>query len=155
LCFAFLNHLFCTTPTMTQPCPLCQTAAPDDIIIATPQYRVVWANEAGYPCLARVVWNTHVAEMTLLSAVERNVLMGAVFAVELAMREVLTPAKINLASLGNWVPHLHWHVIPRFTDDAHWPNSTFAATSRAGVAHGESLKPALAAAIVQGIAALA
>jgi diadenosine tetraphosphate (Ap4A) HIT family hydrolase len=140
---------------MTQPCPLCQTAAPDDIIIATPQYRVVWVNEAGYPCFVRVVWNAHVAEMTQLSMAERSVLMGAVFAVEQAMREVLTPAKINLASFGNYVPHVHWHVIPRFTDDAHWPNSTFAAPSREGAAHGESLKPALAAAIVQSISALA
>jgi diadenosine tetraphosphate (Ap4A) HIT family hydrolase len=140
---------------MMQPCPLCLAAAPDDIIIATPQYRVIWANEAGYPCFVRVVWNAHVTEMTQLSMAERSVLMGAVFAVEQAMREVLAPAKINLASFGNYVPHVHWHVIPRFTDDAHWPNSTFAAPSRAGVAHGESLRPALAAAIVQGITALA
>jgi diadenosine tetraphosphate (Ap4A) HIT family hydrolase len=140
---------------MMQPCPLCLAAAPDDIIITTPQYRVIWVNEAGYPCFVRVVWNAHVTEMTQLSMAERSVLMGAVFAVEQAMREVLAPAKINLASFGNYVPHVHWHVIPRFTDDAHWPNSTFAAPSRAGVAHGESLSPALAAAIVQGITALA
>jgi diadenosine tetraphosphate (Ap4A) HIT family hydrolase len=34
---------------------------------------------------------------------------------------VLHPDKINLASFGNVVPHLHWHVIPRFEDDAHFP----------------------------------
>ncbi len=139
---------------MTQPCPLCQTAAADDNIITTPQYRVIWANEAGYPCFVRVVWTAHVAEMTQLNTAERSTLMSAVFAVERAMRTVLNPAKINLASLGNWVPHVHWHVIPRFNDDAHWPNSTFATPNREGVAHGDALKPALAAAILQGIAAL-
>jgi len=45
-----------------------------------------------------------------------------VWHVELALRDVLTPVKINVASLGNMVPHLHWHVIPRFADDAHFPN---------------------------------
>ncbi len=140
---------------MPQSCPLCQAAKPDDIIIATQHYRVVWANEASYPCFVRVVWNEHVAEMTQLSAAERSVLMNAVFAVEQAMRGVLAPAKINLASLGNHVPHMHWHVIPRFTGDAHWPNSTFAAPSSAGAAHGASLRPTLAAAIEQGITALA
>ena len=139
---------------MTQPCPLCQTAAPADVIIATPQYRVVWANEADYPCFVRLVWTAHVAEMTQLNTAERITLMSAVFAVERAMRTVLNPAKINLASLGNWVPHVHWHVIPRFNDDAHWPNSTFAAPSRKGVAHDETLKPALAATIVQAITTL-
>jgi diadenosine tetraphosphate (Ap4A) HIT family hydrolase len=34
----------------------------------------------------------------------------------------MAPDKINLASLGNVVPHLHWHVIPRFADDPHFPN---------------------------------
>jgi diadenosine tetraphosphate (Ap4A) HIT family hydrolase len=125
------------------------------MIITTPHYRVVWANEASYPCFVRVVWQAHVAEMTQLNAAERGVLMNAVFSVEQAMRGVLAPAKINLASLGNHVPHLHWHVIPRFTDDAHWPNSTFAVPSRAGVANGESLKPAMAAVIVRSISALA
>jgi hypothetical protein len=34
---------------------------------------------------------------------------------------VLGAEKVNLASLGNQVPHLHWHVIPRFKDDPHFP----------------------------------
>ena len=49
--------------------------------------------------------------------------MKMVFAVETAMREIIQPDKINLASLGNKTPHLHWHIIPRFKDDKHFPNS--------------------------------
>ncbi len=48
------------------------------------------------------------------------------------MRELLEPEKINLASFGNMVPHLHWHVIPRFADDPHFPNSVFGARQRDG-----------------------
>lgn len=44
-----------------------------------------------------------------------------VFAVEFALRELLQPDKINLASFGNVTPHLHWHLIPRWRDDPHFP----------------------------------
>ena len=42
---------------------------------------------------------------------------------EAALRDMLDPDKINLASLGNMTPHLHWHVIPRWRDDPHFPGS--------------------------------
>jgi diadenosine tetraphosphate (Ap4A) HIT family hydrolase len=48
--------------------------------------------------------------------------MEVVFVVESAVRQKLQPDKINLASLGNLVPHLHWHVIPRWRGDRHFPN---------------------------------
>ena len=56
--------------------------------------------------------------------------MDAVYATESALRELLSPDKINLASLGNAVPHLHWHVIPRWRDDRHFPKSIWAAPER-------------------------
>jgi diadenosine tetraphosphate (Ap4A) HIT family hydrolase len=69
-----------------------------------------------------VIWNAHQAEMSDLSSEERQRLLDAVLIVEQAQRAHLTPYKINLASLGNSVPHLHWHVIPRYFDDAHFPH---------------------------------
>jgi diadenosine tetraphosphate (Ap4A) HIT family hydrolase len=92
--------------------------------------RVVAVDEPGYPGFCRVVLNRHVAEMTDLAATERDTLMRTVFAVESSLRAVLAPDKINLASLGNQVPHLHWHVIPRFRDDAHFPGSVWSAPRR-------------------------
>ena len=50
--------------------------------------------------------------------------------VEDALRAVLAPAKINLASFGNMTPHLHWHVIPRFADDAHFPQPVWGTRQR-------------------------
>jgi diadenosine tetraphosphate (Ap4A) HIT family hydrolase len=35
------------------------------------------------------------------------------------------PDKVNIAALGNMVPHIHWHVIPRFKDDAFYPGSAW------------------------------
>ena len=54
---------------------------------------------------------------------ERDELMKAVFIVESAIKIYYKPDKINLASLGNLTPHVHWHVIPRFYDDNHFPGS--------------------------------
>ena len=68
--------------------------------------------------------------MTDLNEAERSRFMRVVFAVEAALRERLRPDKINLASLGNITPHLHWHVIPRFRDDPHFPNPIWAVQTR-------------------------
>jgi diadenosine tetraphosphate (Ap4A) HIT family hydrolase len=46
------------------------------------------------------------------------------------LRAQLAPLKMNLASLGNQTPHLHWHVIPRFADDSHFPQSVWGTRQR-------------------------
>ena len=77
--------------------------------------RVVLATgEHDYPGFCRVIWGAHVAEFSDLGEPERAHLMRVVYAVERAVRRVMQPNKVNLASLGNMVPHVHWHVIPRF-----------------------------------------
>jgi diadenosine tetraphosphate (Ap4A) HIT family hydrolase len=140
---------------MNAPCPLCTLPASAEVIACAPSLRVVWANEPYYPCFVRVVWTAHVAEMSGLSTAQQSQLIQTVMAVERAMLTVLSPDKINLASFGNMVPHLHWHVIPRWKDDTHWPQPTWATAQRDGVTHGESLKGALAQAIVQQLSQVA
>jgi diadenosine tetraphosphate (Ap4A) HIT family hydrolase len=92
--------------------------------------RVVLVEERGYPGFCRVIWNAHLREMTDLGESERGHLMHVVFAVERALRELLEPRKINLASLGNMTPHLHWHVIPRFENDPHFPQPVWGQQQR-------------------------
>ena len=87
--------------------------------------RIILVNDPDLPGFCRVVWNRHVAEMTDLTYGEREHLMTLVFAVEGAMRHVMHPDKVNIAALGNMVPHIHWHVIPRFKDDAFYPGSAW------------------------------
>lgn len=95
------------------------------MLAADARLRVVLADEPQHPAFARVIWNAHVAEMSDLSVADREHLMCVVFAVEQAMRESLAPDKVNLASLGNMVAHLHWHVIGRWRDDARFPASVW------------------------------
>jgi diadenosine tetraphosphate (Ap4A) HIT family hydrolase len=78
-----------------------------------------------------VIWNAHVREMTDLDPIDREHLMRVTFAVEAALRARLLPLKMNLASLGNQTPHLHWHVIPRFADDSHFPQPVWGEPQRA------------------------
>lgn len=87
--------------------------------------RVILVNDPDLPGFCRVIWNHHVVEMTDLSYGEREHLMSLVFAVEEAVRQVMHPDKMNVAALGNMVPHIHWHVIPRFKDDVFFPGSVW------------------------------
>ena len=111
-------------------CPLCAPAG-EDVLLQTDNLRVIAVhNETNAPAFCRVIWQHHVAEMTDLQPAERQELMDAVYRVEAAMRQVFRPAKINLASLGNVVPHLHWHIIARFGNDANFPSPVWAPTVR-------------------------
>lgn len=89
--------------------------------------RVILINDPDLPGFCRVVWNRHVAEMTDLALGEREHLMALVFVVEEAVRQVMKPDKVNIAALGNMVPHIHWHIIPRYKDDAFFPGSVWSA----------------------------
>lgn len=113
----------------TAGCELCREPG-GRVIWSDGQCRVVRVEEAGYPGYCRVVWNEHRREMTDLSPAERRHLMMVVFAVEAALRAGVRPDKINLASLGNQTPHLHWHVIPRWRDDRHFPNPIWGEAQR-------------------------
>ncbi|MBY0573915.1 MAG: HIT family protein [Undibacterium sp.] len=110
-------------------CELCQQDG-GEIIVQHKKFRVVLVDDINYPGFCRVIWNTHISEMTDLAPADRSILMQAVCKVEQVLRDVIKPDKINLASLGNMTPHLHWHVIPRYEDDAHFPNPIWAASER-------------------------
>ena len=110
-------------------CPLCESEG-GLLIFQNNQLRVIQAFEKDFPAFYRVVWNEHVAEFSSLRPDDRSTCMNAVVTVEQVLREHLQPAKINLAALGNAVPHLHWHVIARFEWDSHFPGSVWAAPQR-------------------------
>jgi len=97
--------------------------------------RVVLLHDADYPAYCRVELLAHVKEMTDLPPAARARTMKVVFAVETALREVIQPDKINLASLGNKTPHMHWHILPRFESDKHFPNSHWGSAVRDSERH--------------------
>ncbi|KQB57776.1 MULTISPECIES: HIT family protein [Acidovorax] len=138
-------------------CPLCAEDG-GALVWRGERLRVIRAQEAGFPAFYRVVWNAHVAEFSDLAAADRVHCMEAVALVEQALRQHLSPTKVNIAALGNMVPHLHWHVIARFGWDSHFPSPVWAAAQRPSPAAQEAgvrtLLPALEAQLQSRLAQL-
>jgi diadenosine tetraphosphate (Ap4A) HIT family hydrolase len=111
-------------------CELCSETG-GELLWRDERCRIVHVTEPGYPGYCRVIWNAHVKEMTDLREADRARCLQVVLAVEAVLRRLLAPEKVNLACLGNMTPHVHWHVIPRFKDDPHFPAPIWAAPQRA------------------------
>lgn len=110
-------------------CELCDS--PGGLVLwESAACRVVRVADPNYPGFCRVIWNAHVREMTDLAPEERDGVMAVVFAVEAVLRRLYSPDKINLASFGNLTPHVHWHVIPRWQDDRHFPQPVWGEAQR-------------------------
>lgn len=134
-------------------CELCATPG-GTVLWQDARCRVIHVEEPGYPGFCRVIWNTHIREMSDLGTADREHCLHVVFAVERVLRAAMHPDKINLASLGNMVAHLHWHVIPRFVDDPHFPQPIWGLRQRPGIAmrrgaDAKALAQALAAELKQ------
>jgi len=136
--------------TRVSNCPLC-AADGGEIIWMGDRARVVLVEHGRFPGFCRVIWNDHVAELTDLDEHDQAWLMRLVARVERIVREVMAPDKVNLAAFGNMVPHLHWHIIPRYRWDAHFPEAIWAAPQRAAdptrIADMAGRLPALRAAL--------
>ena len=115
-------------------CELCANPG-GDLLWEDASCRVVRVTDAAgetFPGFCRVIWHRHVDEMSSLAIRDAHHILDVVLATERALRRIVQPDKINLASLGNLVPHLHWHVIPRWKDDSHFPAPIWAAAQRTG-----------------------
>lgn len=119
--------------TGSQPCELCISPG-GAVLWQSATCRVIRVDDPHYLGFCRVIWNEHVREMTDLDPAARDSLMRVVFAVEAVVRELFLPDKINLASFGNMVPHVHWHIIPRWIDDRHFPEPIWGSVRRDGLA---------------------
>jgi len=93
-------------------------------------WRVIRAEDDDFPAFYRVIARHHVGEFSALLAPERQRCMDLVCAIERVLIERLVPTRINLAALGNMVPHLHWHVIARFDWDSQFPQSVWGPRQR-------------------------
>ncbi len=114
---------------MAKECVFCHSVG-GELLWQNDLCRIVLVDDSNYVGFCRVILNKHVKEMTDLSETERLNIMQITFAVEQVLRDVLQPTKINLASLGNKTPHIHWHVIPRFENDVHFPETIWSTEVR-------------------------
>ncbi len=79
-----------------------------------------------FPGYTLLFTKNHVTELFHLEREARIGLMEEVSSVAKALYKVFNPAKINYELLGNMVPHIHWHIVPRFASEALWPRPIWA-----------------------------
>jgi diadenosine tetraphosphate (Ap4A) HIT family hydrolase len=95
-----------------------------DLFIADLTVSRAYLNEDQFfPGWVFVVLRRHATELYELSAAERGALIEDVSRVARALAVIYRPVKMNYELLGNQVPHVHWHLIPRLPDDPdlRWP----------------------------------
>lgn len=112
------------------PCDLCQNDG-GTVLFKNDTYRIVRVLDPNYPAYLRVILNAHVREMTDLPKTVQIEVLRAVLVCEQVLRELCCAYKINLASLGNMTPHVHWHIIARTPTDPHFPDAIWANARRA------------------------
>ena len=95
---------------------------PDHRLLLTtlPSGRVILQDDGDFPGYCVLEHRRHVTELYELGEPERNQLMRDIARVARAIGEVQKPHKLNYAILGNEVPHLHCHIVPRYPDDRWW-----------------------------------
>lgn len=107
-------------------CPLCrelEAAQRGDNARCVAKLHSGWVlleNDAAFRGYCILVYRRHVTELHELGAAEQAELLADVTRVTRAIAEICTPAKFNHALLGNMVPHLHWHIIPRYREESWW-----------------------------------
>ena len=101
-------------------CPLCNPQN-ENVIIKNTLFRVILVDEI--PGFIRIILNKHIKEFSDLEYNEYEKVSKAIYLIEKIIKETIKPDKINIASLGNYVPHLHIHIIPRYKDDSWYPDS--------------------------------
>ena len=84
--------------------------------------RVILVDNQYYPGYLQIISNQHEKELTDLPQTSSKYILELLLTLEVHLREIYNPDKINIASFGNMVPHVHFHLIPRFMGDRHFPN---------------------------------
>jgi diadenosine tetraphosphate (Ap4A) HIT family hydrolase len=122
---------------MTTPCPLCDKLArlielpADDLVWQFPHSVALlgpWQYHTGYCVL---VSRTHCTELHHLPGPQRAAFLDEMVTLAHAIDVAFQPRKLNCESLGNQVPHLHWHLFPRRHDDPETLKAVWLALGRA------------------------
>ncbi|NWF74329.1 MAG: HIT family protein [Nitrospirae bacterium] len=100
-------------------CKACQGSWPraDHFIADLGLSNVYLHNDQFFPGWTLVVLKQHATELFHLAPTERVQLMEEVSLVAQSLAQVYEARKINYELLGNQLPHIHWHLIPRLAND--------------------------------------
>ena len=104
-------------------CPMCRKWAGDaDLqIVELEQCYVTLNRDQFFPGYCFVFSKEHVTELFHLDVARRQAIIEEVNRVAEVLNDLFNPTKMNYELLGNMVPHMHWHLVPRFETDPLWP----------------------------------
>jgi diadenosine tetraphosphate (Ap4A) HIT family hydrolase len=106
-----------------ESCPMC-TKWNDEPELRIAEFdfcQVMLNRDQFFPGYTFVISKQHVTELFHLDRDTRGAVIEEVNRVASALYTLFQPDKINYELLGNMVPHMHWHLVPRFTADRLWP----------------------------------
>jgi len=111
-------------------CPMCRRWEDEkDLQVIELQNSYVTLNrDQFFPGYTLLFTKDHVTELFHLHRDVRSALMEEVSTVAKALFTIFKPDKINYELLGNMVPHIHWHIVPRFASEPLWPRPIWAET---------------------------
>lgn len=109
-------------------CPMCRRWEDDsDLRIVELEHSFVVLNrDQFFPGYTLLFTKQHATELFHLDPVVRGLLINEVSSVAQALHTQFQPDKINYELLGNMVPHIHWHLVPRFAHEPLWPRPIWA-----------------------------
>jgi diadenosine tetraphosphate (Ap4A) HIT family hydrolase len=109
-------------------CQMCRRWDADSYlrIIELPHSYVILNRDQYFPGYTLLFTKAHATELFHLARDVRTALMEEVSTVAQALYTTFTPDKINYELLGNMVPHIHWHIVPRFSTESLWPRPIWA-----------------------------
>jgi diadenosine tetraphosphate (Ap4A) HIT family hydrolase len=99
---------------------MCPDSGEADVVTDLPSGRVHLQDDAEYRGYCILVFRRHAVELHDLTEEERLHWIEDVSAIGRAVSACCGPAKLNVTMLGNMVPHLHCHIMPRYPDDPDW-----------------------------------
>lgn len=106
-------------------CPLCAPRPGSnehwDLVAALSVSSLYLSKNQTYRGHCQLVFDfRHATRLDQLSAEEWRAFSDDLFKAQAAVMRAVRPDHINIESLGNVVPHLHWHIVPRYSNDPRW-----------------------------------
>jgi diadenosine tetraphosphate (Ap4A) HIT family hydrolase len=92
-----------------------------ELRIETHESEIPWLKiftEIPHKEMSEVPWELQVRILEMLNIIEKEML------------DFYKPTKINIASFGNYLPHLHWHIMARFEEDSYYPEPMWGTKQR-------------------------
>lgn len=91
----------------------------------------------------KIFTRTRRKEFSECTREEKEMIWECLDSIEKEMLVYFKPDKINIASFGNMLPHVHWHIMARYKEDSYFPEPMWGTKQREGVAKVAPLEPFL------------